>query len=54
MILSLIAVVAVVGLGGAIAAGISVLIAIALAGVGLVGVANAVAVVGQLLDALDE
>ena len=54
MVLSVASVVGVAVLGGAIAAGLTLLIVIAVAGLALVGFANAITVLGQLLDALDD
>jgi hypothetical protein len=54
VILSLLSVVGVVVLGGAVAAGVTLLIVIAVAGLGVVAFANAVAALGQLLEAIDE
>jgi hypothetical protein len=54
MVLSVASVVGVAVLGGAIAAGLTLLIVIAIAGLALVGFANAITVLGQLLDALDD
>ena len=54
MILSTLAVLGVVALGGGIAAGLSLLIAFAVAALGLVGVVNAVAAMAQLYDAFGD
>ena len=54
MLLSSMSVLGVAALGGGLAAGVSLLIAIAVAALVVVGLANAVVVLGQLLDALSD
>jgi hypothetical protein len=54
MILSVASVLGIAALSGAIAAGLTLLIVIALVGLALIAFANAIVVLGHLLDALDD